>query len=121
MKKIDRRKFTVLGVTALTVAALPFSGAHGKMTQGRMVNKPIDQLEPGDFVWHPEQSPKGPVAVIVSLPDQLVHVYRNGVRIAVSTCSTGKKGTARRRACSPSCKRTSITIHRPTTTRQCRT
>jgi lipoprotein-anchoring transpeptidase ErfK/SrfK len=34
------------------------------------------------------------VAVIVSLPDQLVHVYRNGVRIAVSTCSTGKPGHA---------------------------
>ena len=30
--------------------------------------------------------------VIVSLPDQLVHVYRNGVRIAASTCSTGKLG-----------------------------
>jgi len=92
MSKIDRRKFSVLGATALAVAALPLTTAHGKMTQGRMVNKPIDQLEPGDFVWHPEQSPKGPVAVIVSLPDQLVHVYRGGIRIAVSTCSTGKKG-----------------------------
>ena len=30
--------------------------------------------------------------IIVSLPDQLVHVYRNGVRIAASTCSTGKLG-----------------------------
>jgi lipoprotein-anchoring transpeptidase ErfK/SrfK len=32
------------------------------------------------------------VAVIVSLSEQRVHVYRNGIRIAVSTCSTGKPG-----------------------------
>ena len=49
-------------------------------------------LLPGEFTWHPERSPQGPVAVVVSLPEQLVHVYRNGVRIAVSTCSTGKPG-----------------------------
>jgi hypothetical protein len=30
--------------------------------------------------------------VVVSIPEQLVHVYRNGVRIAVATCSTGKPG-----------------------------
>lgn len=30
--------------------------------------------------------------MIVSLPEQRVHVYRNGIRIAVSTCSSGKSG-----------------------------
>lgn len=52
----------------------------------------IERLRPGQYVWHPERSPRGPVAVIVSLPRQLVHVYRNGIRIAVSTCSSGKAG-----------------------------
>ena len=52
----------------------------------------IDKLKPGQFTWHPERSPEGPVAIVVSLPEQLVHVYRNGIRIAVSTCSTGKPG-----------------------------
>jgi len=52
----------------------------------------ISSLVPGDFAWHPERQPAGPVAVIVSIPQQLVHVYRNGIRIGVSTCSTGKKG-----------------------------
>ena len=28
----------------------------------------------------------------MSLPQQRVHVYRNGIRIAVSTCSTGRPG-----------------------------
>ena len=52
----------------------------------------IHQLKPGEFTWHPERSPTGAVAVVVSIPEQLAHVYRNGVRIAVSTCSTGKAG-----------------------------
>lgn len=49
-------------------------------------------LEPGEFLWHPEVSPDGPVVVVVSLPEQLAHVYRDGVRIGVSTISSGKPG-----------------------------
>lgn len=52
----------------------------------------IDRMVPGEFTWHPERAPRGPVAVIVSLPEQRVHVYRNGVRIAVSTCTSGMAG-----------------------------
>lgn len=47
--------------------------------------KEIQALRPGEFTWHPDRSPTGPLAVIVSLPRQRVHVYRNGIRIAVST------------------------------------
>jgi hypothetical protein len=50
----------------------------------------IARLRPGQFTWHPERSPDGPVAIIVSLPTQLLHVYRNGIRIAVSTISSGR-------------------------------
>jgi hypothetical protein len=56
------------------------------------VDKFAEQLKNGEFNWFPDRSPTGPVLIIVSLPDQLVHVYRNGVRIAASTCSTGKLG-----------------------------
>lgn len=52
----------------------------------------IDSLQPGQFIWHPERAPKGPVAIIVSIPKQRVFVYRNGILIGVSTCSTGKPG-----------------------------
>ncbi len=58
----------------------------------KRVVKEIHELKPGEFTWHPDRSPQGAVSVVVSIPEQLVHVYRNGVRIAVSTCSTGKKG-----------------------------
>ncbi len=49
-------------------------------------------LQPGSFSWAPDRSPSGPVVMVVSLPEQRMHVYRNGVRIAVSTVSTGIKG-----------------------------
>jgi hypothetical protein len=47
---------------------------------------------PGDYVWQPALAPAGPMVVVVSLPLQQVHVYRNGVRIGASTISSGKRG-----------------------------
>lgn len=49
-------------------------------------------MAPGDFEWTPERSLAGDVVVVVSLPQQLVHVYRGGKRIARSTISSGKPG-----------------------------
>ena len=70
-------------------ALLPSGPRHGL---AQRVDKYAEQLENGEFNWFPERSPAGPILIIVSIPDQLVHVYRNGVRIAASTCSTGKPG-----------------------------
>ena len=69
----------------LTLLAPPAFAVQDKLADPR-------KLRPGEFVWQPELSPKGPVVVIVSIPDQRVTVYRNGKRIAVSTCSTGRPG-----------------------------
>jgi hypothetical protein len=52
----------------------------------------IKAMKVGEFIWRPELSPDGPVVIVVSLPLQLVHVYRNGLAIGVSTCSTGAPG-----------------------------
>ena len=49
-------------------------------------------LKPGEFEWKPERATAGQLVMVVSLPAQLVHVYRNGVRIGVSTISSGKAG-----------------------------
>ena len=52
-----------------------------------------DGLAPGEFRWMPELAPTGSdTVVIVSIPEQRAHVYRNGVRIGLSTVSTGKPG-----------------------------
>ena len=49
-------------------------------------------LKRGEYVWHPEIAPAGPVVVVISLDEQRAYVYRNGVGIGVSTISSGKKG-----------------------------
>jgi hypothetical protein len=61
-------------------------------TKGRAVKPFTPGLNPGDYVWHPEVSPAGPVVVFISLPEQVLYVYRNGPRIGRSTVSTGKPG-----------------------------
>jgi L,D-transpeptidase-like protein len=79
----------------LTTLALLFRGAisyGAEHTKGREVEPFTRALKPGDYVWRPEVSPAGPVVVLVSLPDQTMYVYRNGVRIGRSTVSTGKQG-----------------------------
>ncbi|MFK5924389.1 MAG: L,D-transpeptidase [Verrucomicrobiota bacterium] len=53
---------------------------------------PQAKLKPGQYEWHPERSPSGPLLVVVSVDDQMAYVYRNGVNIARSTVSTGKAG-----------------------------
>lgn len=49
----------------------------------------VDGLSPGEFIWTPERALPGQLVIVVSLPEQRAHVYRNGVRIGVSTVSTG--------------------------------
>jgi hypothetical protein len=61
-------------------------------TKGRQVARFSKQFKAGDYVWHPEISPAGPVVILVSWPDQIMYVHRNGVRIGRSTVSTGTKG-----------------------------
>jgi hypothetical protein len=76
-------------VSFLFVAPESYAQVH---TKGRAVAPFTATLKPGDYSWHPELSPGGPVVVLVSLPDQVLYVYRNGVRIANSTVSSGKPG-----------------------------
>ncbi|WP_162301360.1 L,D-transpeptidase [Cognatilysobacter segetis] len=47
---------------------------------------------PGEYVWQPAIAPAGPLLIVVSLPLQQLHVYRNGVRIGASSISSGKPG-----------------------------
>ena len=67
------------------------AGASENFTPGTSV-QPLKELANGEYVWTPETSPTGPVVLIISIPKQQVYVYRNGVRIAQSTVSTGKPG-----------------------------
>jgi len=61
-------------------------------TEGVPTGKPTGPLQPGQYWWAPRISPDGPVMILVSLPRQVMNVYRNGVLIARSSISSGKKG-----------------------------
>ena len=80
----SRLRLPTVGIIAL--ALLVVTGAAAERVA------PRESLEPGQYTWHPEVSPKGPVLVVVSLPQQTAYVYRNGVLIGRSTVSSGKEG-----------------------------
>lgn len=51
-------------------------------------------LKPGEFAWLPAAAERSdaPVTLWVSLSEQRAFLYRDGIRIAVTTVSTGKPG-----------------------------
>ena len=84
-------RYLVLGFFALltTAFAMDQPSFH---TKGSATGKPAGPLKPGEYWWHPEISPQGPLMILVSIPEQTMHVYRNGILIARSTISSGSKG-----------------------------
>lgn len=81
---------TTLAILMVTVAAqAQMPSAH---TRGTPTGKPTGELKPGEYWWRPELSPAGPVVALVSIPLQVMHVYRNGILIGRTTVSTGSKG-----------------------------
>jgi len=77
---------------AVTLIAAPAIASGSKVSSPLALAKQADKLKPGDWVWAGNIAPHGPVLVYVELNRQLATVYRNGVRIAVSTVSSGKVG-----------------------------
>jgi L,D-transpeptidase catalytic domain len=86
---MNRRDFSLLAASGFGAAAL---GLKSQGASAQLVNKYAEQLKNGEFNWFPNRSSSGPLLIIVSIPDQIVHVYRNGIRVAASSCSTGKPG-----------------------------
>ena len=85
----------ILTTVAISIGLLTASQAMEKPsfhTKGTPTGKPTGALKPGEYWWHPEISPQGPLMILVSVPEQTMHVYRNGVLIGRSTVSTGSKG-----------------------------
>jgi len=86
-----------LSILVVSIAVLTASQAMEKPsfhTKGTSTGKPTGTLKAGEYWWNPQLSPSGPVVVLVSIPQQTMHVYRNGILIGRSTVSTGAKGHA---------------------------
>jgi L,D-transpeptidase catalytic domain len=77
------------------IAALPLAplAAQGAPKSAALeLAKQAEKLKPGQWVWKPQIAPKGPILVYVDLGRQLATVYRNGIRIGVTTISSGRDG-----------------------------
>jgi hypothetical protein len=82
-----------IAIGLLTAAPVAPAFAQGAKTSAQLaLAKQAEQLKPGQWVWAPQIAPEGPVLVYVDLGRQRATVYRNGVRIGVSTISSGKDG-----------------------------
>jgi hypothetical protein len=84
------RLWAAVGLAAMLFAPLAADGQGAK--RSAITSADIGRLKPGEFIWAPEAAPAGPMVMVVSLDRQQAYVYRNGLRIGVSTVSTGKKG-----------------------------
>lgn len=88
-----RRQTPMMLAVAIAAAIAPSAFAQGSAVSSAVeFARQADQLKPGQWVWAEEISPVGPVLVYVNLERQRATVYRNGVRIAVTTVSSGKPG-----------------------------
>jgi L,D-transpeptidase catalytic domain len=78
-------------VAGLVVLERAFISAE-TFTEGVRVSPDTVTLKPGQYVWEPERAPEGPLLIVASVTEQVAYVYRNGIRIARSSVSTGRPG-----------------------------
>jgi L,D-transpeptidase catalytic domain len=84
--------FSLIAIVAgLVVLDLGLISAES-FTEGIRVSPETVTLKPGQYVWEPERAPEGPLLIVASIPEQVAYVYRNGIRIARSSVSTGRPG-----------------------------
>jgi hypothetical protein len=86
--------FTAVALGAVIAVAPAWPAfAQGAASSAQLqLAKQAEKLKPGQWVWKGEIAPQGPILVYVDLSRQLATVYRNGVRVGVSTVSTGRPG-----------------------------
>lgn len=84
----------VMAVVGATALAAVSASAQGATRGSAKIETAAAALKPGDWVWAPGVAPAGPMLIYVDLSRQIASVYRNGVRIGLSTISSGKKGHA---------------------------
>ncbi len=87
MKRLFLSLIILLGVLPVLEAS-----RSGVRQEGDAPVSPTEKLSAGRFEWEPEKSPSGVLAILVSLPRQMLYVYRGGVLIARSSVSSGRPG-----------------------------
>ncbi len=83
---------SLLFAASLSLAVVPGLHAQAPTQPATAATRGPADLKPGEYLWHPEISPSGPIVLVVSLDEQRAYVYRNGIAIGMSTISSGKAG-----------------------------
>lgn len=89
---MTQRAGCLLFVWLLAVTPVSAHASGSQVSSPLALAKQADRLQPGDWVWAPNIASTGPVLVYVELDRQVATVYRNGVRIGVTSISSGKPG-----------------------------
>lgn len=86
------KRCSILIAGLVSALATPVAAQGVRASSPPEFARTIEHLKPGEWVWAPQVSPSGPILVYVDLSRQVALVYRNGVRIAATTVSSGKAG-----------------------------
>jgi len=84
--------FSALAVSIALLTSAQAVEKPSAHTAGSPTGRPTGPLKPGEYWWKPQISPSGPLVILVSVPEQVMHVYRNGILIGRSSVSTGSNG-----------------------------
>jgi hypothetical protein len=84
--------YGLLALAACLICLERFVVSAEVFTEGVQVSPETVTLKPGQYVWEPERAPEGPLLIVASITEQVAYVYRNGIRIARSSVSTGRPG-----------------------------
>src|SRR5437879_2805641 len=88
-----RALFSLLTALAAGIVCLEqFIVSAEVFTEGVQVSPETVTLKLGQYVWEPERASEGPLLIVASITEQMAYVYRNGIRIARSSVSTGRPG-----------------------------
>ena len=88
-----KSSFYPLFILAIALLVLePLAVWAETFTEGVRVPPETEKLKTGEYVWEPERAPEGPLLIVASITEQVAYVYRNGIRIARSSVSTGRPG-----------------------------
>src|SRR5436305_1255007 len=82
----------ILILAAALLVLKPFVLSAETFTEGVRVSPDTVTLKPVEYVWEPERAPEGPLLIVASITEQVAYIYRNGIRIARSSVSTGRAG-----------------------------
>lgn len=81
----------LIGLGMLACAAVSAAASPTKHRDLSIAAKAA-RLGPGQYVWAPKAGSTGSLMLVIDLSAQRALLYRNGVPIAASTVSTGRRG-----------------------------